>query len=490
MTNKFLERNKKKSLLAALLLFLREHKVLALLLLLLIGASTVFVSPSAFWGDIPGGSRMEAGIAWLASRMGVDVRRWGLASGNARFGDLLAAFESARAGGKRAGWGPFFAASGDGKSDYGAGSLAYVKGSRADLGEGGDRSGTGAGSNSGSAAGGTGPFKGIVDPAQAAKDGDALTLGPGDVGDRREGFVKAAFAGGFFSGLMGGAGGTGADALSGGAYAGRGFFSGSVGAVSGSAAQAGLANLPTASSPGGAAVSGVGGRISGRFARELQAHESQGMAGASSLGAGRAYTQLAQGNAQAQISVTPNCGAGCPSEFAAANTGAIYDGNAVNNPATNGLVTGTPMDPGGSPNLPSSGLGQTYLQNAQQMNQDAQTCKALDAQYGPQEDNLNAQMQDQSQQFAAASCGSGGCSKSKLNYCNALASQMRATCGQYMSVRCQHSRACPLTAADSASTCNDECNQIGNGISAQKVNVSQDQSGNADGQGVQSAPSH
>lgn len=486
MTNKFLERNKRKSLLAALLLFLRERKMLALLLLLVIGASTIFVSPSAYWGDIPGGSRMEAGVAWLASRLGVDVRRWGLMSGNARFGDLLAAFQSARAGGKRAGWGPFFTAPNDddGKAGVGAGSLAYVKGSQADLGAGG-RSGNGAG------AGSSGPFQGIVDPAQAARDGDALTLGPGDVGGQREGFVKAAFAGGFFSGLMGGgASGTGADALSGGAYAGRGFFSGSVGAVSGNAAQAGLTNLPTATSPGGAAISGVGGRISGRFARELQAHESQGLAGVSSLGAGRAYTQLAQGNAQAQISVTPNCGANCPGEFAAANTGAIYDGNAVNNPATNGLVTGTPMDPGGSPNLPNSGLAQTYLNNAQQMNQDAQTCQALDAQYGPQEDGLNAQMQTQSQQFAAASCGSGGCSKSKLNYCNGLASQMRSTCRQYMSVRCQHTRACPLTAADSATTCNDECNQIGNGVTAQQVNVSQDQSGNADGQGVQSAPSH
>ncbi len=484
MTNKFLERNKRKSLLAALLLFLRERKMLALLLLLVIGASTIFVSPSTYWGDIPGGSHMEAGIAWLASRLGVDVRRWGLMSGNARFGDLLAAFQSARTGGKRAGWGPFFTASSDdAKSGYGAGSLAYVKGSRADLGEGDTRSGNGSG------AGGPGAFQGIVDPAQAAKDGDALTLGPGGVGGQREGFVKAAFAGGFFSGLMGGAGGTGADALSGGAYAGRGFFSGSVGAVSGNAAQAGLANMPTVANPG-AAASGMGGRISGRFARELQAHESQGMAGAASLGAGRAYTQLAQGNAQAQISVTPNCGAGCPSEFAATNTGAIYDGNTVNNPATNGLVTGTPMDPGGSPNLPSSGLAQTYLNNAQQMGQDAQTCQALDSQYGPQEDALNTQMQDQSQQFAAASCGSGGCSQSKLNYCNGLASQMRSTCRQYMSVRCQHTRACPLTAADSATTCNDECNQIGNGITAQQVNVSQDQSGNADGQGVQSAPSH
>lgn len=489
MTEKFWERNKKKSLLAALLLFLRERKVLALLLLLVIGATTVFVTPSSIWGEVPGGSSLQAGAAWLASRMGFDLARWGLRPGSVDFADLAAQFRSAKSKKSRVGWGPFFSAPGGDAASRGDGSVAYVKGSDADLGGGASRGGRGGAG--GAADGGSGPFRGIVDPNQAAHDDAALTVGPGDAGGRREGFVTAAFAGGFFNGMMGGAGaGGGADGLSGGAYAGRGFFSGSVGAPAPSAAQAGIDGVASVSAPGGAMAAGARGYMSGRFARELRAQESQGIAGMASLNSGRAYAQLAQGNAQAQISVAPNCDSSnsCPGEYAAANTGAIYDGNSVNDKSVNGLVTGTPMDPGGTPNIPSTALGQTALQQAQQMNQDAQTCQALDAQYGPQEDALNAQMQSVSQQFAAADCGSGGCNQSKLNYCNGLASQLRSTCRQYMSVRCQHTRACPLTAADAATTCSDECNQVGNGVSAQNVTVAPDQSGNANGQGVQSAP--
>jgi len=486
MTSNFLERNKKKSLLAALLLFLRQRKMLALLLLLVIGATTVFLTPSSFLVDLPGGSRAAAGIAWLAARMGVDVSRWGLAPGRISFNDLLASFQSARSGSRRSGWGAFFKVSERAKAAAAAaagdGSVAFVRGSMSELGRAGAGNGAG-GSN------GAGQIQAIVDPTQAAKDDAGVTLSESDITGQRESLVKNAFAGGFFNGLVAGAGD--ANALSGGAYAGRGFFSGSAGTVSsgpGAIARSGLQNLPTVGNPAGSNANGMTGRISGRFAQQMDARAAQGVAGASSLGTGRAYTQLAQGNGQAQISEAPNCVApNCPGEYAATNTGAIYDGNAVNSASQNGIIMATPLDGVTTPNIPNTGIAQGYINSANQMNQDAQTCQNLDNQYGPQEDALNAQMQTLSQQFQAAGCGSGGCSQSKINYCQGLGNQMQSTCGQYMAVRCQHTKACPLTANDAATTCTSECQQIGNGVNAQQVVVNPDQNNNTDAQGTKSA---
>jgi|GEM_PF-1779136 len=484
MATTFLERNKKKSALAALLLFLRQRKMLALLLLLMIGASTLFLTPSSFLVDLPGGARMAAGMAWIASRMGIDVTRWGLAgAGRISFGDLLAEFSNARNSRRGPGWGPFFRGEDKDKAASGAGSLDYVKGSRSDLADAGAKGASGAGTD-----GGSGPIQSVVDPDQAAKDGAGVVVGPNDLGGQREGFVKAAFAGGFFNGLVGGAG-DGANALSGGAYAGHGFFSGSVGVAANgatTAANRGLQGAPTVATPPGQTTGGVTGRVSARFAQAMQAREIQGAAGALVVSNGRAYTQLAQGNAQAQLA-TADCGTNCPGEFAATNTGAIYDGNSVNNATTNGVVTAAPVDGITTPNMPNSGQAAGLIQNANSMDQEAQTCQALDAQYGPEEDSLNSQMQSLSTQFSSAGCGSGGCSQSKFNYCNGLGNQMKSTCSQYMSVRCQHTRACPLTAANSANVCTNSCQQGGNGISSSAPDVIQgDTSGNTDGQGASS----
>lgn len=476
MTNNFLERNKKKSALAALLLFLRQRKLLALLLLLVVGASTLFLTPSSFIVDLPGGARMAAGMAWIASRMGMDVTRWGLASGPVSFGDLLAEFSAARTSRARgAGWGPFFRPAAA-KAAEGAGSLDFVRGNRSDLADAGAK---------GPAGGGTGPISALVDPDQAAKDGSGVVLAQNDLGGQREGFVKAAFAGGFFNGLVGG---EGANALSGGAYAGQGFFSGSVGVAANgatTAANRGLQNMPTVATPPGQTTGGVTGRISARFAQALQARETQGAAGAIVLNTGRAYTQLAQGNAQAQLATT-DCGSSCPGEYAATNTGAIYDGNAVNNATTDGVVTAAPVDGITSPNMPNAGTASTALQNANQMNQEAQTCEALDAQYGPQEDSLSSQLQTLSSQASSAGCGSGGCSQSKINYCNNLGNQMKSVCSQYTSVRCQHTRACPLTAQNSAMACTNTCNSAAVSSSAPDT-IQGDASGNSDGQGASSS---
>jgi hypothetical protein len=233
---------------------------------------------------------------------------------------------------------------------------------------------------------------------------------------------------------------------------------------------------------------GVSGRISAKFAQAMNARAIQGAAGATSLTTGRAYTQLAQGNAQAQLS-TADCGSSCPGEFAATNTGAIYDGNAVNNASVNGVVTAAPVDGITSPNMPNSGMANQALQDAANMSKDAQTCAALDAQYGPEEDALNTQMQSLSNQFTSASCNSGGCNQSKFNYCNGLGNQMRSTCSQYMSVRCQHTRACPLTAQNASFVCTNSCQAGGNGVSNSAPTVIQsDTSGNSDGQGSVTTP--
>jgi hypothetical protein len=454
MTTTFIERNKRKSALAALLFLLREKKLAALLILLVIGASTIFVAPSSFLTDVPGGTRMAAGVAWIASRLGVDVTRWGLSGGRVSFGDLVAAFDAARTGG-RAGWGPFFK-SPEGKGAQGEGSVAYVKGSREDLAD-------GAGKRALDGNGGAGPFQQVVDPAQAAQDDGAVAVGPGDVGVQHEGFVKAAFAGGFFNGLLGGAG-DGANALSGGAYAGKGFFSGSAGAPSsaGGSARNGLANLPAVPIPSAQPQNGIASHISSAYDRSLRAHEIQGEAGAIVLNNGRAYTQLAQGNGQAQLATADCTASNCPGEYAATNSGAIYDGNAVNNAQTNGIVTATPVDGIASPEVPSAAQSAGAIQSANQMSQEAQTCQALDAQYEPVEDAESSAMQQLDQQYASLNCGSANCG-GNFSQCQQVLKSLQNECKTYMATRCQHSSQCPLTAANSTCSLNPQQECVING---------------------------
>lgn len=455
MSQTFLDRNKKKSLLAALLLFLRERKILVLLLLLVLIASTVFLGPSSFITGLPGGARFAASVAWIAGRMGVDVSKWGLANGGrASYGDLVAAFAAAKAnaaGGSGAvGWGAFFGRAG-GAGGAAPNSLDMVKGSRADL-EGGAGSGKdGAGQT----------VKGILDPADASadKDGQGVALSDSDLGGQREGFAKSAFAGGFANGLLGanGGGGSGDGALSGGAFARRGFFSGSGGAAASAGskdlAKLGLEGVPSA----GATRSKIQGAAKGSLsAMRSHAVEARGMRGAAAAGLGgnRAFSQLAEGRGRAALGSAPNCvSPGCPGEFAATNTGAIYDGNSVG-PMNTSILTAPEVDGIQSPNIPDTSIAQGYEDQANQMQADAQKCKDLDAQYGPQENALNAQMTAISDQFKSADCGGGGCSKSKANHCKDLGNQLKSKCNEYMNVRCEHTHACPLTAGQN---CSNEC---------------------------------
>ena len=345
MTATFLDRNKKKSLLAALLLFLRQRKMLVLLLFLVLAASTVFLGPSTWITGFPGGKIFAADVAWIASKMGYDVSRWGLGTADKRsYEDLLAAFRAARAGGTGAGWSAFFGrGKAAGGSDTTTNSLDFVKGSKADLAR---RSGGGAGAGAQSVAE-------VVDPSDPKnRGGGGVTISEADLGGQREGYVKAAFAGGFLNGLFGGShsvgAGDGDGALSGGAYASKGFFSGTGGAAgsSNSLARGAVAGLPAVATPAGVKGGAARGSLSAMGTRALTIREQKGVLGAGALGGNLAYTQLAEGASRDELGTTYCKAPGCPSEYATTNTGAIYDGNTI----TSGFLTSS--DPGAN----SSGL--------------------------------------------------------------------------------------------------------------------------------------
>jgi hypothetical protein len=478
----FLQRNKKKSLLALLLLFLRERKVLVLLLLVLLLASTVFLGPSSFLTGLPGGARFAAGIAWIAGKMGIDVSRWGLGpKDHDSYAELLAAFRAAKNGSGAAGWGAFFGHGGAGDGAI-PNSLDMVRGKASDL--------AGNGGKGGADGQGGSAIQGVIDPADANanKDGQGVALADSDLGGEREGLVKSAFAGGFMNGLLGGgAGGDGGlsglnglgangggrgglngfgaggdGGLSGGAYAGKGFFSGSggaVGATGSDLAKIGLNGYTAGKAPSPRAGAPAHGSLSSIRSHAVETHGMQGAA-AAGLGGNQAFFQLAQGNGRAMLATTPNCTPpACPGEFSATNTGAIYDGTNIG-PTNNTILTGTPVDGFTPPNIPDTSIAQTYENQAEQMDADAKKCQDADAQYAPQADALNGQLTDLSNQFKAADCGGGGCSKSKVNHCKALGNQMTSVCNQYMQVNCARVHACPLTANQACQTeCSDNQNQ-------------------------------
>lgn len=379
----FIQRNKRKSALAALLLFIRTRKTVSALLLVAILASFLFVSPSSLLLHIPFGDRVAAGIAWIAGKVGMDTSGWGLAGGKKDYGDLVAAFRAAKDGGGKAGWSAFMrGGSGDGGygsggvNGAGGGSLDFVKGDKKDL-----ESKTATGDKLAK----PGSVSGVVNPDDdktKGDQGDAVALNPDeDLRGERAGFVRSAFGMGFTSGFgsnlngngssasAGGKGGNGSgfgangNGSLGGAYAGAGFFGGSGGAASGSlgnTVKGGLGSLPGANVPR-ASITGGGGRISGPRVSAVQASITRGIATQNVISGQRAFVQLAAGNGRATLSVGNNCNAdnGCPPEFAAVNTGVVYDGGKINGDGTGILTThdepipsvptDTDIDPGVDP---------------------------------------------------------------------------------------------------------------------------------------------
>lgn len=449
----FLDKNKKKSALAALLLFIRTRKTAAALLLLVALASFLFVSPSNLLWRFPGAARVAAGAAWVAGKAGVDASRWGVAGGKRDYDDLLAAFQSAKESGGKSGWAAFMrggeAADAARSAGGSRGSLGFVQGNAKDLETAG---------GSGADLPKPGSVEGVLNPDDAGNraEGEGVALSEGDLAGEREGIVKSAFAGGFGKGAgFGGAAGS-EGLLSGGAFASAGFFVGGKGAASGKLGDKvknGLEGLISGRTGKGAPILGAAkGRISAARASEISARTNRGLAGSRTISGQRAFVQLAVQRGRSVISVAPHCtpGSGCPGEFAAVNTGAVYDGAAITGDRTD-ILTAPEIDGLSSPNLPDSGLADDYMRDAEKMEADAKKCRELDDLYGPQELVLDRRQEDLSGRFDAMGCGQGGCSKSKAKKCKRLGDQMKALCRENMTIRCRHVHECPLTAANNCS---------------------------------------
>ena len=398
MSATFLDRNKKKSLLAALLLLLRQRKMLVLLVFLVMAASAVFLGPSSWVTGFPGGRFFAADVAWIAAKMGYDVSKWGIGAADKRsYDDLLAAFRAARTGGAVPGWSAFFGRNGSGGAGSTPSSLDYVKGSKSDLGR-------------QKSAGGSQSVAAVVDPADPKNRaaGNGVTISEADLGGQREGLVKQAFAGGFLTGLFGGGGGPGAGggdaALSGGAYATKGFFSGNGGAAgtSNGLAQGGVAGAGSVPTPSGMKGGGAKGTMSANSTRALVVREQKGVLSAGSIGGNVAYTQLAEGASRDQLGTTYCKAPDCPGEYAATNTGAIYDGNAI------GAGFLTSSDPGGNSaglinstvNVPPDSIVNGNGQDPAEISkcvtiaqQCAQASQNLAVGFGPIQDQINADAQ-------------------------------------------------------------------------------------------------
>lgn len=472
----FLDKNKKKSALAALLLFLRTRKTVTALLLLVALASFLFISPSNFILRFPGGARVAACVAWMAGKIGMDTSKWGLAGGKRDYNDLLAAFHAAKGGGGKAGWAAFMRG-GEGADAYGLasgskGSIGFVKGNAKDL----EASG-GNGANLPK----FGSVDGVLNPDDAKNrgEGEGVALSEDDVSGARAGMVKSAFAGGFANGLGAGGAAGGGGMLSGGAFAnsnffgkGSGFgnglgfgnvngnvngFGGGKGAVSGKLSDVvknGLEGIRGHVAKGVQIQGAAKGQLSAFRASQISVRTSKGLVGTNTISGQRAFVQLATERGRAAISVAPNCtpGSGCPGEFAAVTTGAVYDGNSITG-GTDILTVPTVPEIGeiSTPNLPDTGLADQYIKDAEKMDADAKKCRELDDQYGPQELAYDQQQEEESKKFDSMDCGKASCSRSKAKACKRMGDQMKATCRAAMTVRCAHIHACPLTASSQCS---------------------------------------
>ncbi len=431
----FLERHRKKGLLAFLLLLLRRHKVLAPLLLVVVLLLFIF-TPLNLLGlslqalsRFPLGSQVASGLAWLSSRLG--------GRGERPFSDLLAGFKAARQD-KNSGWGMFLREAGGG-AGLGPSSVEMVRGNPEGPG----------GEGLAAKLKGEEPVKGVFDPEEA---------GDSEVDLSREELVaggqgpESGFAAGAGKAWAGGSNPTLA-MFGAGAYAGRGFFDGSAAAFKTDARGSALesTSVPRA---GSLRVRAEEGRLSrknlDKARTSLQAASHRVQVRPSK----KAFTQLADGRARAMMARDPLCTAtnNCPPEYAAVNTGAVYDGNLVG-PGSGGVLA-TP-DLGGdllpNPNIPSDSNLQKLDQEARKMQQDAEACKRSNEKYlgsggTPGPVTLKQQEITQlSKKMVAKDCGGGGCkSKKKAKDCKKLVDRMKQACRSLDGDMQAHYKDCPI----------------------------------------------
>ena len=253
--------------------------------------------------------------------------------------------------------------------------------------------------------------------------------------------------------------------MSGGAYADRNLFSGAGGADSSPIllGQTSVGSGSDVTTPQWAVKAGFRGHLSKAAMTAINTRTLAAASAATALKGNKGITQLVEAKGRATF-VQQGCGNGsCPGEFAATNSGAVYDGNATTGDGTDILLA--PTDPVGT-SVPSGALASSYEQIAETDEQNDMTCSNLDNTYLGQEHTAHDQILQAANAVASAGCGSGGMKLSQIvmnpisfffgkkKKCKGLISNLKSACSNYQDLKCNHMNSCPLTAGMS---CGGEC---------------------------------
>lgn len=511
MASKFFERNKakKKGLLALLLLLLRNRKsAVALLVVLLL--MLAFMAPKK---TAPMFFRALDSLPFIGHYLSRTAQRYIVVNDKedddpaGRTSSLSAAFRAAREKGAKA-WNLFAAASDARKAGavLPGDSVGMVRGKRDALFGDDDADGTGRGGAGGK--NGKRSVAGILNPEDGAHDESGVRINAEDMTGERAQYYEAGMGGMFGMDAAGAAGlARGADYAGGaisvgatskaflagvGAYAKADFFKGADKVANK------VDHLTTALES--SRVPNVESRVQAVNQGRMSRYRPEDAAGRAARGnrnpirAGRALRQLAEGRARAMVARetvdgVPMCAAsnGCPPEYAAVNVGAVYDGWRVGSRNSDFVMAGTTPGAGAgvSPsvdgiavpnvNIPTDGQLQTYIDEANTINNDAEECARADATYQPLEDqalsdylaararacsfgctrgtdSMQFGQKAQSMGFLAQICcaiklcGSCGSYKSQQRWnqnCQNLVGGVEAQCSAIDQLRYQHYMACP-----------------------------------------------
>jgi hypothetical protein len=381
----FIEHNKKRAALAALF---RDRRILAVLLLTAaVVLPLVFIAPPYFIRDAAG----PAGAAGSWSR-------------------LLASFGAAKRGQSFS----LSAVFGREPAATGPSSVDFVQGSAAEMGL------------VASPAHAAKTVRGILTPEDARRAGNGVALTDEDLAGERAAAGDLAYANrGFFAGSQGAFGRAGEEQ--------RGAFDGF--------------DVPAA---GAGRVQGASpGRLprakGARLSAEMRASLNQSLL----AGNAKSVTDLAQAHDRAGLSRAPDCTAanGCTAEFAAANLGAVYDGNSAGGAAAPSALSAPRMD-GASQPAAAEARGKGAADETEQAGKDLQTCQRADADFTARESELARDLQKKLEQYRSLGCPPLWGSERSRRLCGGKAAEVAAACRLYNAMQCAHLEACPLTASD------------------------------------------
>ncbi|MDD5656408.1 MAG: hypothetical protein PHF00_04040 [Elusimicrobia bacterium] len=426
--SKFLRRNRKKGLFALLLMLLGERKAVLPLLLVAVMLSFVFVAPENFAGNVWVRTRAAA---WVGARLGL--------SDAAHFADLLRAFRSAQSA-RSLSWSEIFSRGG-GADGAPASSVALVRGAAAEFGLVG-----------GASRGQARSIRGILTPEDAGQGARGVALD--------EESLARALAG---EALRGGR----ADdsALGGPAYAIRKTV-GIAGAGTGVAdnVKEAFDGVAVADAGSGRGIAGSPGRLSRMAAAKLSLELRRAVTRNYAASGRSAFAQLADGRARTQMAAEPACkGAnGCPSEFAATNVGAVYDGNRVG--ASAPKIMTAPMVDGdkGVGGVPGEAQMRGFADEAQQTQDKVGRCSLAERTYSPLEQDVSTQLKQRRDNFQSSCTGGGtaSCSMARYRGCLDKGREIIRLCRRFYSLQHQHCMACPLTAEEGCSDSQEECRRM------------------------------